>query len=140
VVGCNQRDHELPAGRGLVAEDLREQMAERQGRRMAHDEGLIEKLAARDLVELLGTSPGVATKLRKPVRRSLPQQGSCERGGPTPGSRAERRGELGRAEPAVQPENSEGLQCLECSRWYGNLPLHLAQAHGLTSAEYRREH
>ena len=210
-----QRDHELPAGRGLVAEDLREQMAERQRWRMAHEEGLIEKveagqvsghvlrdaarrgreasknragvraawqegarrsaelktretrerqdtiarghgytdiedllngtrnLTARDLGQILGVSPTVAKKLRSRygVRsRSKQAAGVARRRDRQRTDERLRRVELGRVEPGVQPENSEGLQCLECSRWYRNLALHLGLAHQLTSADYRRKH
>lgn len=43
-------------------------------------------------------------------------------------------------DPGVQPVEYDRLQCLECARWYRQLPPHLRAAHDLSGAEYRERH
>lgn len=74
-----QAEHQLPASRGLVPEDLREQMAERQRRRMAEDEQLRAVLAtgAEQLRERAARAREVRarTKDRAGVRRAWEESG-----------------------------------------------------------------
>lgn len=44
------------------------------------------------------------------------------------------------SEPGVQPEADGRLECLECRRWFRQLPPHLARAHDLTGGDYRERH
>lgn len=121
---------------------------EERARGLGHN-GLAEILdATKDLTGSgLGAMLGVSTKAAQGLRR--------RHGMRSPGSRAVNlkrrvrqkavpvRTPLGLRPVAplgVQPEDDDGLQCLDCGKWFVALGIHVQAIHGITADDYRREY